>query len=54
LTTKDSEHIRASVEAKVKMEMVSKKHTKYREGYTDALMWVLDLFDFSSLDVDAQ
>jgi hypothetical protein len=48
-------HIQASIEAKIRAELRRSRRKKlndpYRDGYTDALMWVIDLFDFSSLDV---
>lgn len=44
------DHVRATVEARLKKEMARTKQTTYNGGYTDALMWVLDLIDFSKLD----
>jgi hypothetical protein len=53
----ESEHIQRSIEAKIRAKLLAKPTLKkptsqvYQEGYTDALMWVLDLFDFSQLDM---
>lgn len=51
-------HIQASIEAKIRAELGRQRRKKlndpYRDGYADALMWVIDLFDFSQLDVPGE
>lgn len=44
-------HLQQSIEAVIRQRMAKPVPSDYDQGYLDALMWVIDLCDFSKLDI---